>query len=112
MKNIKPMPEKRYIRKLLQISERFDIDLYKDPDFQKSHVSFEGMPRKHASDPKKVVLLTDPFSDEKPVLRISISSIVFIGGNRHHYRRRRSKRAETQAVDKEGGRWTKYKPIV
>lgn len=72
------MPEKRYIRKLLQISERFDIDLYKDPDFQRSHVAFEGMPRKHVSDPKKVVLLTDPFSDKNQFYEFPISSISFI----------------------------------
>lgn len=72
------MPEKRYIRKLLQISERFDVDLYKDPGFRRSHVSFEGMPRKHASDSKKVVLLTDPFSDDKLFYEFPVSSISFI----------------------------------
>ncbi len=74
----KIMPEKRYIKKLLQISEKFDIDRYKDPDFVKAHQSYEGMPRKHASDPKKIVLLTDPFSDENQFYEFPISSIGFI----------------------------------
>jgi inorganic pyrophosphatase len=72
------MPEKRYIKKLLQISEKFDIDRYEDPDFIKSHVSFEGMPRKHATDARKIVLLTDPFSDENRFYEFPIGSISFI----------------------------------
>lgn len=47
-------------------AEKFEIQAYKRPknfkDLMKTHVAFTGSPRKHPFDPKRVVLVTDPYS--------------------------------------------------
>jgi len=45
---------------------KFQIQAYKKPKelhvLRKTHVSFSGSPRKHPYNPKKVILIADPFS--------------------------------------------------
>jgi inorganic pyrophosphatase len=47
-------------------AEKFEIQAYKRPksfkDLMKTHVAFTGSPRKHPFDPKRVVLVSDPYS--------------------------------------------------
>jgi len=47
-------------------SEKFEIQAYKRPrnihDLIRTHVPFSGAPRRHAYEPGKVILISDPFS--------------------------------------------------
>jgi len=49
-----------------QKAEKFEIQAYKVPGDLKSltmsHVAFSGSPRKHPTDPGRVILVADPFS--------------------------------------------------
>ena len=49
-----------------QKAEKFEIQAYKPPrdlrSLTESHVAFSGSPRKHPSDPRRVILVADPFS--------------------------------------------------
>ncbi|SPD74853.1 conserved hypothetical protein [uncultured Desulfobacterium sp.] len=50
----------------IQKAERLEIEEYKRPkdlkSIKKTHVAFSGSPLKHPYDPKKVILVADPFS--------------------------------------------------
>jgi len=54
------------IHTLLQRTEKFKIEAYKNPKdlktFSKSHVSFTGSPQKHPHHSNKGILISDPFS--------------------------------------------------
>ena len=47
-------------------SQKFEITAYKKPrdyrEMLKTHVPFTGSPQKHPQDPKKIILIVDPFS--------------------------------------------------
>jgi inorganic pyrophosphatase len=46
---------------------RFELELYHRPSDQKllrrTHIAFSGTPQKHPTDPEKIILVVDPFSD-------------------------------------------------
>jgi hypothetical protein len=46
---------------------RFEIELYQRPSDQKllrnTHIAFSGTPQNHPTDPEKIILVVDPFSD-------------------------------------------------
>jgi inorganic pyrophosphatase len=51
------------IEKLLQQSEKFEIEVYRKPPHQTAdHIPFVGSPRRHPYDDKKIILIVDPFS--------------------------------------------------
>jgi len=54
------------ITKHLKASEKFEIQTYKRPKdtatLLRTHIAFSGSPRKKSNDPKKIILLADPFS--------------------------------------------------
>lgn len=52
-------------KNLLQEVRRFEIEAYKRPknltELRRTHVPFSGSPLKHPHDPKKVILVPDPY---------------------------------------------------
>ena len=50
----------------LKASEKFEIQTYKRPKdtatLMRTHVAFSGSPRKKPNDPRKFILIADPFS--------------------------------------------------
>jgi hypothetical protein len=50
---------------LLQEAKKFEVEAYKRPAdinlLRKTHVAFSGSPLKHPYDPKKVILVPDPY---------------------------------------------------
>jgi inorganic pyrophosphatase len=54
------------ITKHLKTSEKFEIQTYERPKdiatLMRTHVAFSGSPRKKTNDPKKIILIADPFS--------------------------------------------------
>jgi len=49
-----------------QEMKKFEIEAYKKPEnlkeLRKTHVPFSGAPHKHPYDPKKIILVPDPYS--------------------------------------------------
>ncbi len=69
------MPD-TYIRHLIEISKkRYDIEKYHGTDIRATHLDFEGTPRKHPYDDDLMVLLSDPFSNDRDYLEFSVESI-------------------------------------
>jgi hypothetical protein len=48
------------------------------PDLAKDNVSFTGAPRKHPYDPKKILLISDPFSSNTIIFEFTTSDISHI----------------------------------
>ncbi len=69
------MEDKQLVRKLLQISKKYDIDKYKNININETHAIFEGTPQKHSNDENLLILLPDPFSELKEFYEFSIDSI-------------------------------------
>lgn len=72
------MEQRRYIRMLLEQSNKFDITKYKEINFFNTHVSFIGTPKKHSTNKDKVIILTDPFSEQNIFYEFHINSIDYI----------------------------------
>ncbi|TFH41303.1 MAG: inorganic pyrophosphatase Ppa [Chrysiogenales bacterium] len=69
------MPE-QYIKKLIEMSNsRFDIEKYHTVDIRLTHRDFEGTPQKHPYDEKLLILLSDPFSNNRDYLELTLESI-------------------------------------
>ena len=62
--------------------KRFEIEAYKRPrsskDLRKTHVSFSGSPLKHPFDPKKVILIMDPYSRKTSYYEFRSQDIWFV----------------------------------
>ncbi|MCP4129822.1 MAG: hypothetical protein GY754_02280 [bacterium] len=69
------MEEKKYVQKLLNMSDQFDIGRYRDLNIKETHTSFEGAPKKHPSDENVLILLTSPFSKNHKFFEFAINSI-------------------------------------
>jgi hypothetical protein len=69
-------------RKLLQESKRFEIEAYKKPrdlkELRKTHVPFSGSPSIHPYDPKRVILVPDPYSTSPFYYEFKSEDIAFI----------------------------------
>ena len=69
------MDEIQYVRKLIEMSESYDIDTVRDVNLNQTHTPFEGTPRKHPSDNNVLILVTAPFSKNKKFFEFTVDSI-------------------------------------
>jgi hypothetical protein len=53
------------IKKILQEAKKFEVQVYQKPKnsekLRETHIPFSGAPRKHPSNPDKVLLIVDPY---------------------------------------------------
>jgi inorganic pyrophosphatase len=70
------------MRSLLQQSRKFEIEAYKKPrelkELRKTHVPFSGSPTIHPYDPKKIILVPDPYSTSPFYYEFRSEDIAFI----------------------------------
>lgn len=69
------MENRKYIQKLLGISDGYGIDRLRKKNLEKTHVAFEGTPKKHHHDNKMIILLVDPFSPSGEFYEFTMDSI-------------------------------------
>lgn len=69
------MEEFQYIKKLIESGKNYEIDLPRNIHFEDTYASFEGIPRKHPTDTKVLVLFTSPFSEDRSFYEFSVDSI-------------------------------------
>ncbi len=66
----------------LQKAQKLDIEAYKKSkdwkSLSKTHVPYSGSPQKHPYDPKKVILVVDPFSTNPFYYEFKIRDIEYI----------------------------------
>jgi len=76
------MQERRYVQKLLEINEHFTIDKKRNIDLKEDFIPFVGSPKKHPSNDNILMLITNPFDENKQFYEFymdSISAIEEIG---------------------------------
>jgi hypothetical protein len=69
------MEDRKYMKRLLDISRGYQIDKYRELNLEKTHKAFEGTPKKHPHDENVLILLTDPFSNFNRYYEFSLESI-------------------------------------
>ena len=76
------MEERIYIQKLLEISEQLSIDKMRNVDLREDLIPFVGSPKKHPSNENILMLITNPFDENKQFYEFymdTISAIEEIG---------------------------------
>ena len=67
---------------LIKETESFAIETFRRAKdlhrLKETHVAFSGAPRKHPSDPYRVILITDPFSRNTSYYEFKIDDISFV----------------------------------
>ena len=69
------MEEIQYVKKLIEMKEGFQIEKYKDNNYIKSYTAYEGVPKKHPTNGKVLLLFADPFSKDGSFYEFSIDAI-------------------------------------
>ena len=69
------MEDNKYVRRLLEISEQFNIDKLRHPDFKEEYTSFEGSPKRHPSNENILLLVTNPFDDNKQFYEFNLDTV-------------------------------------
>ncbi len=76
------MDDKMYVQKLLESNEQFTIDKKRNIDLKEDFIPFEGSPKKHPSNDNILMLITNPFEENKKFYEFymdTISAIEEIG---------------------------------
>ena len=69
------MGEKVILKKLLEISKKYQIEPFGEVNLKETHIPFEGTPKKHPQDEKVILLLLNPFSKNHSFYEFPIESI-------------------------------------
>ena len=69
------MEEIKYVRKLIEQKEGHGVDKIRDINHDKKYKAFEGIPKKHPTDSKVLILFTAPFSNDDTFYEFTIDSI-------------------------------------
>lgn len=72
------MEDKKYVKKLLNISKAYQIDKYREADLSRTHKPYEGTPKKNPHDNKILILLSNPFSNWNEFYEFSLDSIGYV----------------------------------
>jgi len=68
-------------RNFPQETKKFEIEAYKSPgdlkELRKKHLPFSGSPRKHPYDPKRVILIPDPYSSNPFYYEFKSEEIIY-----------------------------------
>ncbi len=69
------------IKNFPQEIKRFEIEIYEKPknlkELKRTHVPFSGSPLKHPLDPKKVILIPDPYSSSPLYYEFQSDDVAF-----------------------------------
>ena len=69
------MDEKKYVQKLLEVSKKYDIDKIRNINYGKDYVLFEGSPKRHPTNENVLILIANPFEDNKKYYEFHLDTI-------------------------------------
>jgi len=69
------LEDNKYARKLLETSRQFNIDKLRQPNFREDYSSFEGSPRRHPSNDKILILVTNPFDENMMFYEFNLDTV-------------------------------------
>ena len=76
MQRSERMKEDFYLKKLIKLNKSYEVEKFGEINLKQNYVPFVGTPKKHPRDKKILILLTDPFVENKEFYEFSIDSIV------------------------------------
>jgi len=69
------MDEQKYVQKLLEISKNYDIDRIRSLKYNEDYHPFEGSPKRHPSNENILILIANPFEDNKEYFEFHLDTI-------------------------------------
>ncbi len=105
----KIMDEKNYVQKLLGISKNYNIDKLRNINYRDEFHPFEGSPKRHPTNENILILITNPFEEDKKFYEFHLDTIIAIeeigtvtsGDNKSTYKIRIWVKKGTMAVKSE-----------
>ncbi len=69
------LEDNKYIRRLLEISQQFNIDKLRHTDLKEEYTSFEGSPKRHPSNENILLLVTNPFDANMQFYEFNLETV-------------------------------------
>lgn len=69
------MDEKKYVQKLLEISNNYNIDKLRNVNYSKDCAPFEGSPKRHPTNENILILIANPFDENKRFFEFHLDTI-------------------------------------
>lgn len=67
--------DNKYVRRLIEISKQFNIDRLRHADFKEEFTSFEGSPKRHPSNDSILLLVPNPFENNRIFYEFNMETI-------------------------------------
>jgi len=72
------MDGKIYVQKLLEISKKYDIDKIRNINSNNEYKQFEGSPKRHPTNENVLILITNPFQENKIFFEFHLDTITAV----------------------------------
>jgi len=72
------MDDKNYVQKLLEISKKYNVDKIRNLNFNEEYHPFEGSPKRHPTNENILILITNPFEENKKFYEFHIDKIIAV----------------------------------
>jgi hypothetical protein len=69
------MEGKKYVQKLLEISKNYNIDRTRNINYNEEYFPFEGSPKRHPSNENILILIANPFEENKQFFEFHMDTI-------------------------------------
>jgi hypothetical protein len=69
------MDEKKYVQKLLEISKNYNLDRMRNVNYNEEYHPFEGSPKRHPSNENILILIANPFEENKQFFEFHMDTI-------------------------------------
>jgi hypothetical protein len=69
------MDEQKYVQRLLEISKNYDLDRIRNINYSKEYQPFEGSPKRHPTNENILILIANPFEDNKKFYEFHLDTI-------------------------------------
>ena len=69
------MEGKKYVQKLLEVSTNYNIDRIRNINYNQDFLPFEGSPKRHPSNENILILIANPFEENKHFFEFHMDSI-------------------------------------
>jgi len=72
------MDEKIYVQRLLEISKNYTVDKIRNLNYNNEYHPFEGSPKRHPTNDNILILITNPFDENKRFYEFHLDKITAV----------------------------------
>ncbi len=69
------MDEKKYVQRLLELTKNYDVDRTRNINYNDEYHSFEGSPKRHPTNENILILISNPFEEDKHFFEFHLDTI-------------------------------------